>query len=187
MDAEEEDYFDINGNGRRPNLSKAFVSEMEAKLNLPFQTEGSAFADSDETANWFGPEDVFYYAYAVFHSPTYRERYAEFLKIDFPRLPLTSDVALFGALVKLGAELVSLHLMKSSKLSDLMTTFNVEGDSEVAKAHPKYIEKRQRVHINKTQYFEGVPANVWDFHIGGYRVAEKWLKDRRGRNSHTLN
>lgn len=170
----------LSENGRRPNLSKSFVSEMEAKLDLPFQTEGSAFANGD-SPDWFGPEDVFYYAYAVFHSPTYRERYAEFLKIDFPRLPLTSDVDLFAALVKLGAELVSLHLMKSLTLSKFITTFDTEGDNEVARGYPKYNEVKRSVAINKTQYFGGVSPDVWDFHIGGYRVADKWLKDRRGR------
>ncbi|MCY4540412.1 MAG: N-6 DNA methylase [Chloroflexi bacterium] len=180
LDAEEIDYFDYDENGRRPNLSKTFVSDLETKLGLPFQTEGSAFANGD-SPGWFGPEDVFFYAYAVFHSPTYRERYAEFLKIDFPRLPLTSDVDLFAKLVRLGAELVSLHLMKSPKLVDYMTDYNIEGENEVARGYPKYIEKHKRVHINKTQYFEGVPQEIWDFHIGGYQVLQKWLKDRRGR------
>ncbi len=180
MDAEETDYFDFDDKGRRPNLSKAFVSELEAKLGLPFQTEGSAFANG-ESPDWFGPEDVFYYVYAIFHSPTYRERYAEFLKIDFPRLPLTSDLCLFAALVKLGAELVSLHLMKSRKLAELITTFDQEGDDEVARGYPKYTQKGGRVHINKTQYFGEVTQDIWDFHIGGYQVLQKWLKDRRGR------
>ena len=172
--------FPLSEKGRRPNLSKAIVAEMEAKLNLQFVTEGSAFANGD-TSDWFGPEDVLYYAYAIFHSPTYRERYAEFLKIDFPRLPLTSDVGLFAALVKLGAELVSLHLMKSSKLNEFMTTFDEEGDDEMARGYPKYTPKDGLVHINKTQYFGGVSQEVWDFHIGGYQVLHKWLKDRRGR------
>ncbi|MDE2951088.1 MAG: N-6 DNA methylase [Chloroflexota bacterium] len=172
--------FPLSAKGRRPNLSRAFVAEMEAKLGLPFQTEGSAFANGD-SSGWFGPEDIFYYAYAVFHSPTYRERYAEFLKIDFPRLPLTSDVSLFAALVGLGAELVSLHLMKSPKLADYMTDYDIEGENEVSRGYPKYVEKHKRVHINKAQYFGGVAPEIWDFHIGGYRVAEKWLKDRRGR------
>lgn len=180
VDSEETDYFDFNEEGRRPNLSKAFVAEMEAKLGLCFQTEGSAFINGD-TPDWFGPEDVFYYAYAVFHSPTYRERYAEFLKIDFPRLPLTSDLALFGELVKFGAELVSLHLMKSPTLSELKTTFDKAGDDEVARGHPRYTQKGGRAYINKTQYFGGIPQDVWDFHIGGYQVLNKWLKDRRGR------
>ncbi|MYC54718.1 MAG: hypothetical protein F4X46_03955 [Chloroflexi bacterium] len=165
--------FRLSHKGRRPNLSRAFVSEMEARLGLRFVTEGSAFltpppappqgigegsatdnaaghrndhppsafADAasphcnggTEGGDWFGPEDIFFYAYAIFHSPTYRERYAEFLKIDFPRLPLTADVGLFAALVKLGAELVDLHLMKSSKLSNFVTTFDIEGDNEVAR------------------------------------------------------
>ena len=170
--------FPLSHKGRRPNLSREFVSEMEAKLGLRFVTEGTVVGAE---TGLFGPEDVFYYAYAVFHSPTYRERYAEFLKIDFPRLPLTSDVELFGTLVKLGAELVSLHLMKSPKLNDTMTTFDTEGDDEVARGYPKYRPKGGQVHINKTQYFGGVPQEIWDFHIGGYQVAHKWLKDRRGR------
>ena len=184
--------FPLSDRGRRPNLSKAFVAEMEAKLDLRFVTEGSAFAKGDESplplygggglgVGVFGPEDVFYYAYAVFHSPTYRERYAEFLKIDFPRLPLTSDVALFAALVKLGAELVSLHLMKSPKLADYMTTYDIEGENVVARGYPKYIEKGGKVYINKAQCFGGVPRVIWEFHIGGYQVPHKWLKDRRGR------
>jgi len=174
------EHFPLSEKGRRPNLSKAFVADMEAKLGLPFQTEGSAFANGD-SPGWFGPEDVFYYAYAVFHSPTYRERYAEFLKIDFPRLPLTSDVGLFAALVGPGAELVGLHLMKSAKRSDYKTDYDIEGGNEVSRGYPKYVEKHKRVHINKAQYFGGVAPEIWDFHIGGYRVAEKWLKDRRGR------
>ncbi|MCY4465980.1 MAG: N-6 DNA methylase [Chloroflexi bacterium] len=173
--------FPLSHKGRRPNLSKAFVADMETKLGLPFQTEGSAFAEGDDAPDCFGPEDVFYYAYAIFHSPTYRERYAEFLKIDFPRLPLTADLSLFANLVKLGAELVDLHLMKSAKLSDFITTFDIEGDNEVARGFPKYNEVKQCVEINKTQYFGGISPEIWDFHIGGYRVADKWLKDRRGR------
>lgn len=172
--------YPLSDKGRRPNLSKAFVAEVEAKLDLRFETEGSAFTNGD-SPEWFGPEDVFYYAYAIFHSPTYRDRYAEFLKIDFPRLPLTSDVDLFTALVKYGAELVSLHLMKSPKLNDYMTTFDKEGDDEVARGFPKHRPKGGQVHINKTQYFGGVPQDIWDFHIGGYQVLHKWLKDRRGR------
>ena len=180
MKAEESDYFEFNAQGRRPNLSKAFVSQMETKLDLKFVTEGGAFAEND-APQCFGPEDVFYYAYAVFHSPTYRQRYAEFLKIDFPRLPLTSDVDLFSALVQFGAELVNLHLMKSPKLSDTMTTFDIEDDNVIARGYPKYDEKNERVHINKRQYFGGVPPAVWEFHIGGYQALHKWLKDRRGR------
>ncbi|GAJ20517.1 unnamed protein product, partial [marine sediment metagenome] len=113
------------------------------------------------------PEDIFNYAYAVFHSPTYRTRYTEFLKIDFPRLPLTSDRALFKSLTEKGAELVSLHLMESPVLSNLITGYPITGSNEVEKI--TYDDNNQRVYINKTQYFEGVPPEVWEFHIGGYQ------------------
>ena len=124
-------------------------------------------------------EDFFNYAYAVFHSPTYRERYAEFLKIDFPRLPLTDDLKLFRSLAAKGAELVSLHLMESPKLDEFITEFNVKGGDEVEKV--QYTDDDQRVWINAKQYFGGVPKEVWEFHVGGYQVCEKWLKDRKGR------
>jgi len=176
----------------------------------------------------FGPEDVFYYAYAIFHCPTYRERYAEFLKIDFPRLPLTSDVELFRDLVGYGHELVRYHLMREpgeptvgpgewtgkdacppgsvsggvpeprgkDKTSardmpevdwTLITRYPVTGDDEVEKV--RYVEPHVegeeevpgRVYINKTQYFEGISPELWEFHIGGYQVMQKWLKDRKGR------
>jgi predicted helicase len=125
------------------------------------------------------PEDIFNYAYAVFHSPTYRTRYAEFLKIDFPRLPLTSDRELFQALAEKGAELVALHLMESPALNSLITKYPVSGSNIVEKV--TYNESERRVYINKTQYFEGVDPEVWSFHIGGYQVCQKWLKDRKGR------
>ncbi|MCY4018933.1 MAG: N-6 DNA methylase [Chloroflexi bacterium] len=180
--------YPLSEKGRRPNLSRAFVSEMELNLGLQFITEGSAFADSTVAANWFGTEDVFYYAYAVFHSPTYRERYAEFLKIDFPRLPLTSDIDLFVKLVRLGAELARLHLMNSPKLLKPMTTYNVAVDDKsfdnlVSETgdFPKYVEKGGQVYINEYQYIGDVPQEIWDFHIGGYQVLHKWLEDRRGR------
>ncbi len=126
------------------------------------------------------PEEIFRYIYAVLHSPTYRTRYEEFLKIDFPRIPLTSDKNLFETLSRLGSELVSLHLMESPKLDDLITEFRGGGDNVVA-AIGKTLYKDGRLKINKTQYFEGIPEEVYNFHIGGYQVCQKWLKDRKGR------
>jgi len=160
--------------GRRPNLNPDFIKAFSDRLGLKFIEDGKG--DLEET---FGPEDIFNYTYAVFHSPTYRTRYAEFLKIDFPRLPLTSDKELFKALAEKGAELVSLHLMESPALNNLITGYPVTGSNEVQKV--TYDEKTQRIYINKTQYFEGVPQEVWEFHIGGYQVCQKWLKDRKGR------
>ena len=125
------------------------------------------------------PEDIFHYAYAVFHSPGYRSRYAEFLKIDFPRLPLTGNLELFRALARLGGELTALHLLESPKLAQPITEF-------IGGRHPE-VEKiswsKNTVWIDKAQTtgFKGVREDVWNFHIGGYQVCEKWLKDRKGR------
>ncbi|MDD3710878.1 MAG: hypothetical protein PHH78_11255 [Methanothrix sp.] len=180
--------------GRVPNLSPEFVADFAEKLGLEFVPDGRG--DLEAT---FGPEDVFDYIYAVFHSPTYRERYAEFLKIDFPRVPPTSDLSKFRRLVKLGGELVALHLLESPLLGQPTTRYPVVGDNRVEKGYPKYfapgevepgskggggdgaILEAGRVYINKSQYFEGVPSEVWEFQVGGYQVCDKWLKDRRGR------
>lgn len=167
---ERQGLFDDLTGERRPNLSDEFIKEFSSKLNLEFIPEGRG--DLEKT---FGPEDVFYYAYAVFHSPTYRSRYAEFLKIDFPRLPLTSNVQLFRSLARLGSQLVALHLLETGIETDV--TFPEKGSNTVE--FVKYADGQ--VHINKTQFFEHVPETVWNFHIGGYQVAHKWLKDRKGR------
>lgn len=176
FDEDEGEIWPLSDKGRRPNLNPKFVHEMERCLGLSFITEGKG----DFTAT-FGPEDIFDYAYAVLHNPTYRDRYAEFLKIDFPRLPLTRAVEQFKTLVGHGAELVKLHLMTHPALTQLVTTYPVKGDDVVAKSYPKYTEDDGRVYINKTQYIAGVPAAVWEFQVGGYQVLEKWLKDRRER------
>ncbi len=170
-------------NTRDHNLSPQFITTVKGKLDLDFLPDGRG-----DLQGTFGPEDIFHYMYAIFHSPTYRERYAEFLKIDFPRLPLTSDQALFRALAEKGEELVALHLMESPKLNSLVTAFPVPDSNEVERV--RYAEPRSdeegnqipgRVYINKTQYFEGVEPEVWEFQIGGYQVLHKWLKDRKGR------
>ncbi len=163
--------------GRCPNLSPAFITDISNKLNMQFIQDGKG--DLQQT---FGPEDIFDYMYAVFHSPIYRVRYADFLKIDFPRLPLTSNADLFRELCKLGERLVGLHLME--KFGKAMPKYPVKGNDMVEKI--EYLEPRDkpeqgRVYINEEQYFEGVPPKVWNFHVGGYQVCHKWLKDRKGR------
>ncbi|NQE44492.1 hypothetical protein C5S31_00535, partial [ANME-1 cluster archaeon GoMg2] len=125
-------------------------------------------------------EDIFYYIYAILYSPSYRTRYEEFLKFDFPRVPLTSDKDLFKTLCRLGSELVSLHLMKSPELDNLITEFKGEGDNVVAAIGNKSY-KNGKLKINKTQWFDGIPEEAYNFHIGGYQVCQKWLKDRKGR------
>lgn len=179
---------DEENGGRVPNLAPAFVAEMEKKLGLTFQPfQISDFSEKSDVslADTFTPEDIFHYIYAIFHSPSYRSRYAEFLKIDFPRVPLTANAVLFRDLCALGAELVGLHLLEAPAVSQFITRFPVAGDNSVAKGYPKYVppkeEEAGRIYINKTQYVAGVSPALWEFRIGGYQVLQKWLKDRRGR------
>ncbi len=128
--------------------------------------------------NHASPESIFHYIYAVLHSPSYRDRYSEFLKIDFPRIPLPDSLPLFQALALLGGELVALHLLESPKVNAFITHFEGKGDNSIPK---KPIYKDGAVWFNASQRFEGVPEAVWNFHIGCYQVCEKWLKDRKGR------
>jgi type I restriction-modification system DNA methylase subunit len=157
----QKNFFDLK---IRSNFSQRFLESISSKLGyIPI------------------PEAIFYYIYGIFHSPTYRTRYAEFLKIDFPRVPLTSDDRLFRQLADYGEQLVGLHLMTSPKLDNLITEFTEEGgERTVAPGHPKYSDGK--VNINKQgDGFVGVPEEVWNFYVGGYQVCQKWLKDRKGR------
>jgi predicted helicase len=175
----ETDHF-INGNGngngknkelpRRPNFADEFIQDIETRLHLRLIPEGHGNFKKTISAL-----DVFNYMYAIFHSPTYRQRYAEFLKMDFPRLPLTSDQLLFQQLAELGGQLVQIHLLAAEIENDC--SFPIKGSNLVE----KLAYKDEQVYINKTQYFDHVTPEVWDFHIGGYQVCEKWLKDRKGR------
>jgi len=163
--------------GRRPNLSPAFIADMSARLDMQFVADGGG-----DLQTTFGPEDVFDYLYAVFHSPAYRARYAEFLKIDFPRLPLTTDADLFRALCGFGQRLVALHVMEA--FGAALPSFPERGNNVVEKIEYRVTPdepERGRVCINAAQYFDGVPPRVWEFHVGGYQVCHKWLKDRKGR------
>jgi len=168
---------DINLLIPTPNLDPSFTKELSSNLKLTFIPENKG-----TLIETFGPEDIFHYMYAVFHCPTYRSRYAEFLKIDFPRLPLTSNRDLFRELCHLGGELVGLHLLE--KRPTVKTAFPMAGDGlveTVRYTEPGEGSDQGRVWINTTQYFEGVAPEVWNFHIGGYQVCQKWLKDRKGR------
>jgi len=126
---------------------------------------------------WPTPEQIFYYIYAILYSPTYREKYKEFLRIDFPRIPFTKDHKLFLALGALGKDLTDLHLMKSELLREPVARFHGEGDKKVDKP----VWKDGRVHINATQCYEGVSEEAWNYQIGGYQVLHKYLKDRKGQ------
>lgn len=164
---------------RRTNFSPAFLKSLATDLKM---TQN----DSQSLPAGLSPEGIFHYIYAVFHSPAYRCRYAEFLKIDFPRLPLTGSLELFHELARLGGELVALHLLESSNLEEPITEF-IGNSREVTKV----TYTNDTVWINGggtkkdpkpgTSGFKPVSENVWNFHIGGYQVCEKWLKDRKGR------
>ena len=160
------------GMTRRPNLSPAFITQFSQKLDLEFISDGKG----DKTKT-FGPEDIFNYIYAIFHAPIYRQRYAEFLKIDFPRVPLTANTALFWELVIKGDKLVKYHLMKETGTE--ISTYPIPGSDMVEQV--KYHENHQQIWINAEQYFDQVPQQIWNFYIGGYQVCQKWLKDRKGR------
>ena len=156
---------------RTPNLNIQTVDAIATGLELKYTTEKT------DQANTFAPIDLLDYIYAVLHSPTYRETYKEFLKIDFPRVPYPSDAKQFWQLVALGGELRQLHLLEGAAINKLITSYPESGSNLVDK--PRY--DNGKVFINDAQYFEGVPELAWDFYIGGYQPAQKWLKDRKGR------
>jgi predicted helicase len=158
-------------NERTPNLNAEIVKNFADKLGLIFTNE------KETTKGTFAPMDILDYIYAVLHSPTYREKYKEFLKIDFPRVPYPQDQDSFWKLVKLGGEIRQIHLLESPVVEKPISKYPMTGDNIVGKL--KY--ENGNVFINETQYFEGVPEVAWNFYIGGYQPAQKWLKDRKDR------
>lgn len=170
------------------NITPSFIEELIQKLKLEYVENGSG-----DLNNTFGPEDIFYYLYAILNSNTYRRRYSEFLKIDFPRFPLINDKKLFGTLVDLGKSLVNLHLLGKNPFDKTETIFgdnskwkitpktdnSIELNSDWTVKDIKYDEKEKRIYINRNQYFDGIEKEVWDFIIGGYKVLEKWLMYRK--------
>jgi predicted helicase len=218
-------YIDPSSGIRQVNLASDFLMALTGRLQLAWVRSGQG--DLQQT---LGPHDIFHYMYAIFFSPAYRKRYAPFLKVDFPRLPLTSNCTLFRALCSIGDRLVGLHLME--QCIPLISYFPVPGDNRIEAvryiahrqpedegliySHPSnHAELRQigneasastapqssdlqgvgasifaeqksggvkgKIWINATQYFENVPLEAWNFSIGGYKVCQKWLKDRQGR------
>jgi len=151
-------YLYIEDGSKSANLKKEIVAEIEKIVGKTT------------------PEDIFDYIYAVLHSPSYREKYKEFLKIDFPRVPYPEDKKQFERLVALGRELREIHLLESLKVSEFITTYPVSGSDTVEKIS----YKNGNVYINSEQYFGNVPEATWNFYIGGYQPAQKWLKDRKG-------
>jgi predicted helicase len=164
---------------RVPNLDRKLVEDFAQRIGLQYAAEKTYEVSETSQVAVLTPEDLLHYIYAVLHHPGYRERYKEFLKIDFPRIPYPADADQFWALAAIGKELVSLHLLEHPALADTRHRYLGTGDNEVAKGYPQYAEGK--VYINATQYFDAVPEVAWQFYIGGYQPAQKWLKDRRGR------
>ena len=163
---------------RSLNFQPAFLTALSEALELP-QTEPFNLPES------ISPENILAYIYAILYSPTYRERYYDFLKYDFPRIPLPQDVEQFHTLAALGQQLIDSHLLKNvsrpevdptGRVAPRLHRFEGEGDGVVSRI--QYLD--ERVWINSTQYFTDVPVEVWEYEIGSYQVCEKWLKDRKG-------
>jgi len=181
----EADLFNGSGGPRIPNLNEKIITQFADNLQLKYVHEKKKGKSS------FAPIDVLDYIYAVLHSPTYREKYKEFLKIDFPRVPHPKDVATFWKLVALGGELRQVHLLESPHLEEsLYGAYNQAGDNIISRKMTKNSigfeltndsKQTGKVWVNDEQYFEDVPLGTWEFYIGGYQPAQKWLKDRHGR------
>ena len=154
----------------RVNLSLEFLTAFANKLEIKLDSKGMPLGVT--------PLGIFHYAYAVFHSPSYRSRYFELLKLDFPRLPLTGNFDLFNKLSDLGNEITALHLFESPKIKIFSTHFNGLINHEIEKIswsnNTVWIDKLETIG------FEGVVEEVWNFNIGGFQISEKWLKDRKG-------
>ncbi|MFA5361030.1 MAG: type ISP restriction/modification enzyme, partial [archaeon] len=147
-------------NNKIPNLNQKIIEEIIKKIEMEIS-----------------PEDIFNYIYAVLYSPSYREKYKEFLKIDFPKVPYPKNDKQFIELAKLGEKSIKIHLLEDLEISNFITKYPIAGDDKVGKVE----YKDGKVFINSKQYFEGVLEDVWNFYIGGYQPAQKWLKDRKNK------
>lgn len=152
------------------NFSKEFISSFAFAQKLPVR---------NGLPKGISPEKIFHYIYAILYCPSYRERYSEYLKVDFPRIPITKNSNLFDVVSGLGEKLISLHLLEFSlKINEKLYEIG-HGNNIIGKKYPIYENKE--IHINEKQFFSGVSSVVWEYTIGSYQICNKWLKDRRGR------
>ena len=170
------------GLNRKPNLNSEMLAKFAESLDLEFVNE------KESNALTFAPIDILDYVYAILYSPTYREKYKEFLKIDFPRIPYPKQKDVFWELVKAGERLRSIHLLSSINLDDYNISYPKNGSNEITTTVGvndwEIIDKENqlgRIWLNEDQYFENIPSRVWTFYIGGYQPAQKWLKDRKNK------
>ncbi len=171
-----------DGREKISNINQNIIDEFSARITLPYLEK------QDESNSYFSSLDIFLYIYAVLHSPWYRETYNEPLKTSYPRIPFPKSKETFFQLAEQGNQLRHLHLMEAEALENFISAFPMTGSNEVthkinSKDWELYDKNKQlgRIWINKDQYFEGIPLKVWEFYIGGYQPAQKWLKDRSGR------
>jgi predicted helicase len=166
--------YTYEGKSKKLSLNLDFIKDIEKRLKLKFVEKERG--DFNLT---IGPEDIFYYIYAILHNSQYRIRYAEFLNTEYPKIPLTEDKKLFKFFTKYGEKLVNLHLLKDPSIIKLNTKFPIKGSNVVERGYPKYDKVNGRVYINETQYFVKVPEDVWNFKIGGYDCCLDWLGHRK--------
>lgn len=169
---------------KKKSLQSMIVFEPEAEYSSKEKKPNIALIVFEKLQKAYSkkpsPEQILYYCYAILYSNIYREKYAEFLKIDFPRIPFTTDYKLFIECAKLCEELAALHLLKHKSLNNpTVKYFGKENNNTIER--PLYKTEEQRVYINDSKYFDNLPQAVWQYHIGGYHVMEKYLKDRKGR------
>ncbi|MCY4553405.1 MAG: hypothetical protein OXC79_07010 [Candidatus Poribacteria bacterium] len=153
---------------RSLNFKPAFLTALSETLELP-QTAPFNLPED------ISPEEILGYIYAILFSPTYRERYYEFLKYDFPRIPLPTDIESFRKLAALGQNLINWHLLQDVQI---LTRHRFEGKGDAVVSKVRYTSGH--IWINPTQHFTDVPEAVWHYEIGAYQVCEKWLRDRKG-------
>ncbi|MBI5789535.1 MAG: N-6 DNA methylase [Candidatus Schekmanbacteria bacterium] len=182
------DKMDLGSREKVPNLNPKIMIALDKAYSCHSRENGNPgitrnnkdwIPASVGMTNILAPEQIFYYIYAVLYSNTYRVKYAEFLKADFPRVPFTANYELFQAMAGYGKHLADLHLLESAQLNPPEAKFQGNGDYRMEKV--SYDEAAGRMYINQTQYFEGVTPDVRHYQIGGYQVCDKWLKDRKGR------
>ncbi len=176
---------EISEGGKEPNLNTTILKRLSSNLNLQFK-----FNEPEDT-NSFNEVQLLDYIYAICHAPNYLATFQEFLALGFPKIPYPKNKTAFKKLSKLGSKLRALHLMECPSLEDAISTYPQAGNNDITNKINKkdweiYDTENQlgRIRINSEQYFEGIPVKVWEFYIGGYQPAQKWLKDRVGR---TLN
>ncbi len=154
-----------------PNLNEQIISEISKRINLRYTKEDRKQEDC------FNPIEVFDYVYAVLYSQQYRDMYEVLLQREFPYIPFPKDTSTFKSLSRHGSSLRKVHLLEEGSVGNIFTSFPLDGSNEIE--FIKYTEGK--LWINDQQYFKGIPLNTWEFYIGGYQPAQKWLKDRKGR------